>query len=101
MFGVYFPETAFAAGHALAKAVFDCARMIADHDQSEQSDGLNHSRSLGSIAIQAVSRFSLHTVHSLWNAHHVLTLLNHTHLFGPAINQAIGFYLLRISQNLG
>lgn len=100
MFGVYFPETAFAAGHALAKAVFDCARMIADHNQSEQSDGLNHSRPLGSIAIQAVSRFSLHTLHSLWNAHLVLTLLNHTHLFAPAIIQAIGFYLLRTSQNL-
>ena len=101
MFGVYFPETAFAAGHAFAKAVFDCARMIADHDQSEQSDGLNHSRSLGSIAIQAASRFSLHTVHSLWNARHVPTLLNHTHLFGPAIIQAIGIYLLRISHTLG
>jgi hypothetical protein len=31
MFGDCFPETAFAAGHALAKAVFDCARLIADY----------------------------------------------------------------------
>jgi len=37
----------------------------------------------------------------LWNALHVLTLLYDTDLFGPAITQAIGFYLLRTSQNIG